>query len=101
MDVARENLRTMIKAFNEVGSRVILAGMSLPLNYGPDYISSFESIYADLTQEHDIVLIPFFLEGLVEEYERYMQADGIHPTSEGYTIVVDTVLETIEPYLTE
>ena len=101
VDVARENLRTMIKAFNEVGSRVILAGMSLPLNYGPDYISSFESIYADLTQEHDIVLIPFFLEGLVEEYERYMQADGIHPTSEGYTIVVDTVLETIEPYLTE
>ncbi len=101
VDVARENLRTMIEAFNDAGSRVILVGMSLPLNYGPDYISDFESIYVDLAEEHDVVLIPFFLEGLIEEYERYMQADGIHPTSEGYTIVVDTVLETIEPYLTE
>ncbi len=99
VEVARENLRTMIAAFNEIGSRVILAGMTLPLNYGPDYIRSFESIYTDLAEELDVVRIPFFLEGLIEEYERYMQRDGIHPTGEGYTIVVATVIDTIEPYL--
>ena len=100
VEVARDNLRTMIAAFNEIGSRVILAGMTLPLNYGPDYIRDFEAIYVELAEEFDVVRIPFFLEGLVEEYERYMQSDGIHPTGEGYTIVVATVINTIEPYLT-
>ncbi len=100
VEVARDNLRTMIAAFNEIGSRVILAGMTLPLNYGPDYIRDFEAIYVELAEEFDVVRIPFFLEGLVEEYERYMQSDGIHPTGEGYTIVVATVMNTIEPYLT-
>ncbi len=99
VDVARDNLRTMIAAFKEIGSRVILAGMTLPLNYGPDYIRDFESIYVDLAEEFDVVRIPFFLEGLIEEYERYMQSDGIHPTGEGYTIVVATVVNTIEPFL--
>jgi acyl-CoA thioesterase-1 len=100
VEVARDNLRTMIAAFNEIGSRVILAGMTLPLNYGPDYIRDFEAIYVELAEDFDVVRIPFFLEGLVEEYERYMQSDGIHPTGEGYTIVVATVVNTIEPYLT-
>ena len=89
----------MIDTFNAIGSRVILAGMTLPLNYGPDYIRAFESIYVDLAEEFDVVLIPFFLEGLIEEYERYIQPDGIHPTGEGYAIVVATVIDTIEPYL--
>ena len=99
VEVARDNLRTMIASFKEIGSRVILAGMTLPLNYGPDYIREFESIYVDLSEELDVVRIPFFLEGLIEEYERYMQPDGIHPTGEGYTIVVATVVNTIEPFL--
>ena len=99
VEVARANLRTMIAAFNDIGSRVILAGMTLPLNYGPDYIRDFESIYVELEEEFDVVRIPFFLEGLIEEYERYMQSDGIHPTGEGYAIVVETVVNTIKPYL--
>jgi acyl-CoA thioesterase-1 len=99
VEVARDNLRTMIAAFNDIGSRVILAGMTLPLNYGPDYIRDFESIYVELAEEFDVVRIPFFLEGLIEEYERYMQSDGIHPTGEGYTIVVETIVNTIKPYL--
>ena len=99
VEVARDNLRTMIAAFKEIGSRVILAGMTLPRNYGPDYIQAFESIYVEVAEEFDVVRIPFFLEGLIEEYERYIQSDGIHPTGEGYTIVVATVVDTIEPYL--
>jgi acyl-CoA thioesterase-1 len=99
VEVARDNLRTIIAAFRGIGSRVILAGMTLPLNYGPDYIRDFEAIYVELAEEFDVVHIPFFLEGLIEEYERYMQPDGIHPTGEGYTIVVATVVNTIEPYL--
>ena len=100
VSVVRDNLRTMIQAFNESGSQVILAGMSLPRNYGPDYIQDFESVYVDLADELDVVLMPFFLDGLVEEYERYIQPDGIHPTGEGYAIVTSSVFETIEPYLT-
>src|SRR5436309_191807 len=47
LKVTRQNLETMIVAFHEVGAKVVLAGMTLPPNYGPDYIKSFEAIYKD------------------------------------------------------
>ncbi len=112
IEVATENLATLIAAFSEIGSTVVLAGLTLPRNYGPDYIQAFENMYIDLAEEHEIELIPFFLEGLVDlealdtpgatlaDSVRYMQSDGTHPTGEGYTIVAETVLDAIEPYLT-
>ncbi len=111
LDTARENLATMIEAFQTVDTRVILAGLTLPRNYGPDRIREFENIFNDLATEYDTALIPFFLEGLVDldaldsgqadplDFARYMQSDGTHPTAAGYTIVSETVFDTIEPYL--
>ena len=99
--VARENLRSMIRAFKGIGSRVILAGMTLPLNYGPDYIRDFESIYVELSEELDVLLTPFFTEEMLENYERYIQPGGTHPTGDGYTVIVANILETLEPLLTK
>ena len=99
--VARDNLRSMIRAFKGIGSRVIVAGMTLPLNYGPDYIRDFEAIYVELSEEFDVLLTPFFSEEMVENYERYIQPDGTHPTGDGYTVVVANILETLEPLLTK
>lgn len=105
IDVAERNLSTMIEAFKEAGSRVILAGLTLPRNYGPDYIREFETMYVDLAEAHGVERIRFFLEGLVDPDNpldddfRFMQPDGIHPTAEGYTIVAASVLKEIEPYL--
>ncbi len=75
----RDNLDTMIVAFQKAGAKVVLAGMTLPPNYGPDYIHKFEQIYRDLSKEHKTVLIPFLLADILTSDMRYIQRDGIHP----------------------
>lgn len=98
IEVARKNLATMIEAFKERETMVVLAGLTLPRNYGPDYIREFEAMFTGLAEQYETALIPFFLEGVAGD-RALNQADGIHPTGEGYAIVVDNVLETIETYL--
>jgi len=97
LKVTRQNLETMIVAFQEVGARVVLAGMTLPPNYGPDYIKSFEAIYKDLAAKYKLKLIPFLLADIVTPDLRYLQRDGIHPTAEGAEIVSGTVLKAVKP----
>jgi acyl-CoA thioesterase-1 len=97
--VTRQNLEAMITAFQNAGAKVVLAGMTLPPNYGPDYIRDFEKIYKDLAAMHRLPLIPFLLADIVTPDLRYLQRDGIHPTAEGAEIVADTVLRTLKPLL--
>jgi acyl-CoA thioesterase I len=99
LKVTRQNLETMIVAFQEVGARVVLAGMTLPPNYGPDYIKNFEAIYKDLAAKYKLKLIPFLLADIVTPDLRYLQRDGIHPTAEGAEIVSGTVLKAVKPLL--
>jgi acyl-CoA thioesterase I len=95
----RANLEEMIVAFQQAGARVVLAGMTLPPNYGPDYIRNFEKIYKDLAAGHKAVLIPFLLSDIVTRDLRYIQADGLHPTAQGAEIVAGTVMKTVKPLL--
>lgn len=94
----KANLGQMIDAFQKAGSQVLLAGMTLPRNYGPEYIASFEKVYVDLAEQYKIPRIPFLLEG-VGGVPRLMQRDGIHPTSQGNAIVGKTVFRYLEPML--
>jgi acyl-CoA thioesterase-1 len=82
LENTRANLERMIAAFQAGGARVLLCGMTLPRNYGPDYIRRFEAIYADLARAHKTALLPFLLEGVATE-PKLMQPDGLHPTAEG------------------
>jgi len=86
--------------FQQSGATVVLAGMTLPLNYGPDYIRDFENVYRDLANQYKTILIPFFLEGVAARADLNLE-DGIHPTGAGYKIVAENVLEAIEPLLTK
>jgi acyl-CoA thioesterase-1 len=97
--MTRENLEQMVAAFQRVGARVVLAGMTLPPNYGPDYIRGFETIYTGLAAKYKLPLIPFLLQDITTRDMRYFQRDGIHPTAEGAQIVSDTVLRTLKPLL--
>jgi len=97
--MTRENLDQMIAAFEHVGARVVLAGMTLPPNYGPDYIHSFEAIYSGLAAKYKLTLIPFLLRDIATQDMRYFQRDGIHPTAEGAQIVSNTVFRAIKPLL--
>ena len=95
----RANMEQMVTAFQNAGARVVLAGMTLPPNYGPEYITGFQKIYTDLASEHKLTLIPFLLADIVTKDMRYFQRDGIHPTAAGAQIVADTVFRTIQPLL--
>jgi acyl-CoA thioesterase-1 len=94
----RANLEEMIGAFQTTGATVILAGMTLPRNYGADYVESFENVFTDLARKHDLPLIPFFLEGVAGDPALTLP-DFIHPNADGYRVVTEIVLKTLEPLL--
>jgi acyl-CoA thioesterase-1 len=94
----RANLEQIIQALKTAGSDVLLAGMTLPPNYGPDYIKSFEQIYVQLAAKYKLTRIPFLLED-VAIHPDLMQRDGIHPTAEGNEIVAKTVMRYLKPLL--
>ena len=71
----------MIDACLRAGAKVLLCGMTLPRNFGPDYIGAFEGISGSGERKED-ALIPFFLEGVGTRSD-LMQPDGLHPTVEG------------------
>ena len=88
------NLEQIVAALIAAGSKVVLAGMTLPPNYGPQYIHSFEKVFRDVAARHKLPLIPFLLEG-VGGHAELMQRDGIHPTAEGNRIVAATVMRAL------
>lgn len=98
VDQTKNNLRQIVERLRAAGTTVVLAGMKLPPNYGRDYTTRFEAIYPALAQEYRLPLIPFFLEG-VGGASSLNQADGIHPTKEGYEIIVGQVLKVLKPVL--
>jgi acyl-CoA thioesterase-1 len=98
LDETKANLERIIKRCQAASVTVILAGMKLPPNYGTEYTKSFEAIYPALAKQYRVTLIPFFLDGVAGSAS-LNQADGIHPTSEGYRIIADKVLETVKPLL--
>lgn len=98
IDEARKNLGEMIRRFQEGGAQVLLAGLTLPRNYGPDYISAFENMFVELARTHQTVRIPFFLEGVAGRPE-LNNDDGLHPNAKGYAIIVEQVLTYLEPLL--
>jgi acyl-CoA thioesterase-1 len=99
LTATRANLEKMITVYQKAGAQVVLAGMTLPPNYGPDYIKGFEQIYKDLAAKYRVKLIPFLLTDMITKDLRYFQPDGIHPTEEGAQIVAKTALKTLRPLL--
>lgn len=98
VQASRQNMEHMIQAITHEGAKIVLAGMTLPRNYGPEYIHSFEQIYVDLAKQYKLTRIPFLLEG-VGGNAQLMQPDGIHPTAEGADIVAHTVMKYLRPLL--
>jgi acyl-CoA thioesterase-1 len=95
---SRENLEKMIGILQSNRAKVVLAGMTLPPNYGPEYIRSFEAVYRDLARKYRLPLIPFLLTG-VGGNAGLMQRDGIHPTAAGNKIVAKNVMQVLAPLL--
>lgn len=94
----RKNLEGIIRMMLGEGAKIILAGMEMPPNYGPQYTRQFHAIYPDLAKTYGLALIPFFLQG-VGGIPELNQDDGIHPTAQGYAIIVENVWKALEPLL--
>ena len=93
-----KNLSQMIEEFQKAKVNVILAGITLPPNYGPTYVSRFTAIYPQLAQHYHLRLIPFLLEGVAGNAS-LMQRDGLHPNAEGEKVVARTVWKYLQPNL--
>lgn len=97
-DITRENITSMVEQSQAVGARVLLAGIKLPPNYGSAYLEQFESIYGDIANEFDTLLVPFFMDGVALRPE-LLQADTIHPNEAGQPVLLDNVWKVLEPAL--
>lgn len=95
-ELIRRNIREMVDAFKAEGIVVVLAGMKIVPNLGPAYSKKFADVYTDVGGDKDVILIPFFLEG-VAGIPKMNQPDGIHPTADGYARIVEHIF----PYVTE
>jgi acyl-CoA thioesterase I len=98
IEQSRANLDTILKTLTDSGTKVALAGITLPPNYGPDYIHQFNATYQMLAKKYHVPLLPFLLQGVFST-PGMMQADQTHATDAGNKIVAENVLHLITPLL--
>lgn len=97
-EISRTNLDAMITRLNDRNIDVLIAGMLAPPNMGKDYADRFNPIYATLAEKYDLILYPFFLDGVAAD-PKLNQRDGIHPTAEGIAIMVDKFMPFAEKFI--
>ncbi len=94
----KENLSEIIETAKARDIAVLLCGMEAPPNFGPQYTSEFRQAFRDLADQHDVVFLPFFLDGVAGN-AALNQADGIHPNEAGTRRVADLVWQALQPML--
>jgi len=94
----RRNLEAIVERLKARNIPVMLAGMYATRNLGPDYIAKFDPIHQEIAKKHDLVLYPFFLDGVAGDRSLNLP-DGIHPTAKGIEIIVGRILPTVESFL--
>jgi len=95
---SRANLDKILATLKDSGIKVALAGITLPPDYGPDYIQQFDATYTLLAKKHHVPLLPFLLKG-VYGVDGMMQADHTHATAAGNKIVAENILPLVLPLL--
>ncbi len=98
LHVIQRNISTMIDQAERDGVMVMLLGMQIPPNYGPDYTGGFAKIFSNMANQRDTFLVPFLLDGIATKPEM-MQADGIHPTSGAQPHMASTVMGALEIWI--
>ncbi len=94
----RANLTRMAELSAGAGAKVLLLGMRMPPNYGPDYTAQFVRVYAEVAHDQKLSIVPFLLEGIALSPD-LMQADGIHPNQSGQPKLLENVWPALKPML--
>lgn len=92
---ARKNLEAIITRLKAKGAEVLLTGMRAPANYGQDFVAAFDPIFPDLAAKHDLLLYPFFLDGIALDASLNLD-DGIHPNARGVDVIVERITPKVE-----
>jgi acyl-CoA thioesterase-1 len=95
-----KNLRAILRACRDAGTKLLLVGTEIPVNYGPQYRDPLRSMYQALSREFNVPLVPFILEGVAMD-ESLLQPDGLHPTAAAEPRVLENVWPKLEPLLAE
>ncbi|MCO8588714.1 arylesterase [Burkholderia multivorans] len=93
-----QNLRDIVADARRAHAKVVLVGMYVPSNYGPDYTQKFHAVYTRLSKELDLPLVPFLLAGIENKPDMF-QSDQIHPTQQAQRVLLDNVWPTLKPLL--
>jgi acyl-CoA thioesterase I len=94
----KDNLGGIIERSQKGGARVLLVGVRMPPNYGPQYTEAFESAYANLSKEYKTALVPSLMEGFGERLE-FFQPDRIHPNEAAQPVMADRVWQALRALL--
>lgn len=94
----RANLTAMIRAAKQPGRKILLIGMKLPPNFGPDYTAEFARSFKDVARAQKVALLPFLLEPIAADPAAF-QADNLHPVAEAEPKVLDHVWKALKPLL--
>ena len=98
LEQTRRNLDTVLTGLETAHIKVLLAGITLPPNYGPDYVASFDEVFKTLAAKHHVAFVPMIYKDLIP-VPGTIQQDGIHPTAKGSEIIARTLLPTLRPLL--
>ncbi|MDR3750345.1 MAG: arylesterase [Terracidiphilus sp.] len=98
LDQTSRNLDQVLTALENAHIKILLAGITLPPNFGKDYIHSFDQVFRSLAAKHHTAFVPMIYKGLVNVPDT-IQRDGIHPTAKGSEIIANTLLPTLKPLL--
>ncbi len=93
--VARKNLEAIVARLKAKGVEILIAGMRAPRNNGHAYVEAFDPIFPELAARHDLVLYPFFLEGIALDASLNLD-DGIHPNARGVDVIVERIMPKVE-----
>jgi len=94
----RRNLDTVLTALENTHIKILLAGITLPPNYGREYIEQFDQVFTDMAAKHHVAFVPMIYKDLVH-MPGTIQEDGIHPTAKGSEILAKTLLPALTPLL--
>jgi acyl-CoA thioesterase I len=98
LTLSTSNLAAIITASQAAGAKVVMIGMRIPPNYGPDYSEKFFHAFGQLAGQYHTAYVPFLLDGLVDDPSLF-QSDQIHPTSAAQPKLLDNIWPVVRPLL--
>jgi acyl-CoA thioesterase-1 len=98
VDALRLNLEAIVTTCHDAGAEVVLTGIRIPPNYGPQYTETFYGVYETIAKQQEIPWVPFLLEGIALRDELF-QDDGIHPDLQAQPLLLDNVWPVLQPML--